>query len=94
METVRDVLIILLFLESLIVIGLLIALLLQIMKLVQVVRDDVNPILSDVRQTTSTVKGTARFVSSTTVRPVIRTLTAVTASKRFAQALFRVVTSR
>ncbi|MHB1131944.1 MAG: hypothetical protein ACYC4L_06090 [Chloroflexota bacterium] len=86
METVRDVLIILLFFETLIVIGLLVALLLQVLQLVRLLRGEVAPILDSVRRTSNTVKGTAEFVSDSTVLPLIRVASATAAASRFVRA--------
>ena len=69
---VRDVAIILLALESL-VIGILFAILLiQIRNLIRLLRDEVMPILRSTQDTTNTVKGTATFVSEQFVTPLIK----------------------
>ena len=69
---VRDVAIILLALESL-VIGVLFAiLLLQIRNIIRLLRDEVMPILRSTQDTTNTVKGTTTFVSEQFVTPLIR----------------------
>ena len=82
----RDILMIVLFLETLIVIGLLVALILQIMQLVRLIRGEVTPVLDSVRRTSNTVKGTAEFIGDSTVRPMIRVVSAVAATTRFVRA--------
>ncbi len=88
LETIRDILVVLLAFLSAIVIILLIVLIWQVRTLVQVIRGEVTPILETVRHTSNTVKGTADFVSETTVLPLIRLAAAVTAGTRFFRALF------
>jgi hypothetical protein len=86
LEGIRDVLIIALFFLTLITIGLLIALILQIMQLVRVMRGEVTPILASVRRTSNTVKSTAEFLGDSTVRPLIRVASVVAATTRFVRA--------
>ncbi len=88
LETIRDVLVVLLAFLSAVVIILLIILIWQVRTLVQVIRGEVTPILETVRHTGNTVKGTADFVSETTVVPLIRVAAAVAAGTQFFRALF------
>ena len=46
--------------------------LLQIRQLIRILRDEVMPILRSTQETTSTVKGTAAFVSEQVVTPIIK----------------------
>lgn len=94
METVRDVLIVALFVESLIVITLLIILIWQISSLVRLLQREVMPILDTARRTTTTVQGTANFVSQKTVMPLIRIASATAAANRFVRALLGLTGSR
>lgn len=72
LTVVRDLAIVMLALES-IVIGILLALmLLQLRKLVSLLRDEVKPMLKEANQTMNTVHGTASFLSKTLVEPVIK----------------------
>jgi hypothetical protein len=72
LAAVRDVAIVLLALETL-VIGVLLALtLIQIRRLVRLLRDEIRPMLDSANETFSTVQGTANFVSDTVVNPVIK----------------------
>ena len=70
--TIRDVAIVLLAIESL-VIGVLLALMLvQISKLVKMLREEVSPMLDSASETVDTVQGTVNFVSQNVVSPVIK----------------------
>jgi hypothetical protein len=83
--TVRDVAIIVLAVES-IVIGLLLALLLwQMHSLTRLLQDEVKPILHDARETVGTVKGTTRLVSETLVTPAVRISSFVSGVRRTAE---------
>ena len=69
---VRDAAIVLLALES-VVIGVLLALtLIQIRKLVRLLREEIAPMLDSASETLNTVHGTASFVSQTVVNPLIK----------------------
>jgi hypothetical protein len=69
---VRDVFIIMLALESLVVVGLLIWLILELRGLTILLRDEIRPILSSARETVSTVRGTTTFVSDNLLAPIIK----------------------
>ncbi len=69
--SIRDIAIVLLAIESLIIGGLLIVLVLQIRNLINVLKDEVKPILGEARDTVSTVKGTTSFVSDTVITPIV-----------------------
>ena len=87
--TVRDIAIIIIALQT-IVIGILLAVLIwQIWRLVKIVQTEVMPIIEDTQATVNTVRGTATFVSHNVVEPVIQTNTRVTKWRRTSQALMR-----
>ncbi len=71
--TIRDIAIILIAVETIVLNALLIILIWQIWRLVRMLRDEVRPILEDARETVGTVKGTAAFMSEEVVAPVIQT---------------------
>ena len=72
LAAVRDAAIVLLAIES-VVIGILLALMLvQIRKLVALLRDEIAPILDSANETVSTVQSTTDFVSQTVVEPLIK----------------------
>jgi hypothetical protein len=70
--TVRDVAIIALALESLVVIALLVVLIWEVLRLVRMLRDDIKPILQSADETARTVRGTTTFVSENFVSPVVK----------------------
>jgi len=72
LEIVRDLAIVLLALESVVIGVLLCILLIQVRKLVKLLRDEVKPILDSANETAATVQGTAGFVSENVVQPVIK----------------------
>ena len=68
----RDIAIIVLCLESLIIGGLLIVLVLQTQRLLRLLQDELRPILSSLQETAGTVRGTTTIVSDYVVTPVAR----------------------
>jgi hypothetical protein len=70
-QTVRDLFIILLALESLVVGTLLVILVYQLIALIQLLRDDLRPMIESVQETLNTVKGTTTFVSERVAKPAI-----------------------
>ncbi len=71
--TLRDIAIIIVAVETIIINALLIVLIWQIWRLIKMVRDEIKPILEDTKETVGTVRGTADFVSSNVVDPVVKT---------------------
>ncbi len=69
---VRDLAIVLLAVESLIIGILLIILILQVVSLTRLLRDEIKPILNTADETVRTVRGTTTFVSEAFVTPVVR----------------------
>ena len=69
---IRDIAIIVLALESIVIGVLLILLLLQMRDLTRLLQDEIEPILDSARQTIGTVKGTTSLVSETIVSPAIK----------------------
>ncbi len=70
-ETLRDIAIIALAFESLIILTLLAVLIYQLIVLIAMLRDDVKPMLESTQETLNTVRGTATFVSERVARPAI-----------------------
>ena len=73
-ETLRDLFIILLALESLVIGTLLLVLVYQLITLVRMLRDDIKPIIESTQETVNTAKGTATFVSQQVSKPAITAL--------------------
>ncbi|MDZ4279116.1 MAG: hypothetical protein U1B78_08255 [Dehalococcoidia bacterium] len=59
----------------------------------RVLTEEVTPLLSSVRQTVNTVRGTVTFVSETAVKPVIRVYSVVAGTRR-AMAVLAGLTGR
>ena len=72
MDVVPDIAIIILAIESLIVGGLLIVLILYVIQLTRILRNEVMPILHSADETVRTVRGTTVFVSENLVTPMVR----------------------
>jgi hypothetical protein len=89
MATARDVAIIILAVESIIIGALLVVLIFQIQGLVRLLREEIRPILDSVNETASTVRGTTTFVSDTVVSPVMRVAGLVSALRRIIDVLTR-----
>ncbi len=87
---VRDLAIVLLALESLIIGIVLIILILEVRSLARLLRDEIKPILDSADETVRTVRGTTTFVSDTFVTPMVRISSAASG---VAQAL-RILTHR
>ncbi|MBX3011283.1 MAG: hypothetical protein KF832_07235 [Caldilineaceae bacterium] len=85
--TIRDIAIIIIALQS-IVIGLLLGVLVwQVWRLIKMVQNEIKPILTDARETVNTVRGTTTFVSDTVVEPVVKTSSTLVGFRRTVQSL-------
>jgi hypothetical protein len=72
LSSVRDLSIIILAFES-IVIGILLGVLIvAVTKLIRMLRDEVLPILYSTQETLGTIRGTTTFVSDRVVQPVVK----------------------
>ena len=69
---VRDLAIVLLAVESLVIGIVLIILILEVRSLARLLRNEIKPILDSADETVRTVRGTTTFVSDTLVNPAIR----------------------
>lgn len=88
MGTARDIAIIVLALES-IVIGVLLAILVvQVIRLVRMLREEVMPILRNTQDTVSTVRGTADFMSDHLVQPVVKASSYAAGAREAISVLF------
>ena len=72
LSSVRDLSIIILALESVVVGVLLGILIVQVTRLVRLLRDEVMPILLSTQETLGTIRGTTTFVSDRVVQPVVK----------------------
>ena len=78
MTVVRDLAIILLAVESLVIGVVLIILVWEIRNLAKLLREEIKPILDSADETVRTVRGTTVFVSDTFVNPMVRVSSFVT----------------
>lgn len=72
LEAAKDVAIILLAVQSFVIGGVLIVLLLQVRSLVRLLQEEVRPILASAQDTVGTVQGTTTVVSKYVVSPIAR----------------------
>jgi len=71
-ETIRDIFIIFLALESLVIGAALIVLIVQISSLINLFQNEVRPILDATNETVNHLRGTTDFLSENMVEPVIK----------------------
>lgn len=86
---VRDIVIILLALESLLLIGLTVFLVIQVTLLVRMVRDEVRPLIKSAQETVNSARGTTQFVGKHIVTPTANAAGNVARVSRMFQVLFR-----
>jgi hypothetical protein len=85
--TIRDIAIIIIALQS-IIIGILLGVLIwQVWRLIKMVQLEIKPILSDAKETVNTVRGTTAFMSDTVVDPVVKTSRTLVGIRRTVQSL-------
>lgn len=84
---IRDIAIIIVALEILILNALLILLIWQVWRLVKMIQTEVKPIIQDTQETVGTVRGTAEFVSVNVVEPVVKTSSKLAGWRRTASVL-------
>ncbi|RME87168.1 MAG: hypothetical protein D6770_09950 [Anaerolineae bacterium] len=86
-ERIRDIFIIFMALESLVIGAALIVLIVQIAALINLLQNEVRPILEATSETVHTLRGTTAFLSENLVQPVVK-LNASLAALRRALELF------
>ncbi len=85
--TIRDIAIIIIAIQS-IVIGVLLGLLVwQVWRLVKMLQNEVQPIIKDAQETVNTVRGTTAFVSDNVVNPVVKTSSTLVGVRRTVSSL-------
>ncbi len=90
MGVARDIAIIIVAFES-IVIGILLAILvIQVIRLVRMLKNEVLPILNSTQETVGTVRGTATFVSDHLVQPVVKVASFTTGVRKAATFALRI----
>lgn len=71
-EQIRDVFIIFMALESLVIGIALVILIIQLSTLINLLQNEIRPIINSTSETVNTLKGTARFISDNLTEPVIK----------------------
>lgn len=71
-EQIRDVFIIFLALESLVIGVALVVLIVQLSSLINLLQNEIRPIINSTNETVNTLKGTAKFLSDNLAEPVIK----------------------
>ncbi|MEJ2011961.1 MAG: hypothetical protein P8X64_07010 [Anaerolineales bacterium] len=84
-ETIRDIVIIFVAVEALLIGLALIVLVIQIARLTDLLRNEIGPILESTNETLSTLRGTSRFLSENMVRPVIKANSSLAALRRIVE---------
>ncbi len=85
--TVRDIAIILVAVEILIMNGLLVVLVWQVWRLIKMIRVEIKPVIKDSQETVGTVKGSADFVSTSIIRPLIASSSRLAGWRRSVKAI-------
>ena len=80
---VRDIFIIFMAFESLIVGVALVILIIQMASLINLLQNEVRPILQSTSETVNTLRGTTEFLSENLVEPVIKLNSSIAALRRF-----------
>ncbi len=71
-DKIRDVFIIVVALESLVIGAALIVLVVQLASLINLIQNEVRPILNATNETVNTLRGTAEFLGENVVEPVVK----------------------
>jgi hypothetical protein len=71
-ETIRDIFIIFMALESLLIGAALVVLIVQVASLINLLQNEVRPILDATNETVNHLRGTAEFLGENVVEPVIK----------------------
>lgn len=80
---VRDVFIIFMALESLVIGAALIILIVQLARLINLLQNDIKPIIRSTSDTVDTLRGTAEFISNNLTEPVIKLNSYMAGIKQF-----------
>ena len=84
---IRDLMIIFLVLEAILIGVALIVMIVQLSALVNLLQNEIEPIVQNTQQATQTVKGTAQFISTRVTKPVIRTYASLAGLGAFVKEL-------
>ncbi len=81
-ETVRDIFIIFMAVETLVIGLALVILILQVARLTNLLQNEIRPILESTQETVSTLRGTTRFLSDNLIEPVVKANSTMAALRR------------
>lgn len=81
-ETIRDVVIIVVAFEFMVIGLALVVLIVQLARLVNLLQNEVRPIIDSASEAARTLRGTARFLSDNLVAPVVKVNAAMAAARR------------
>lgn len=81
-ETIRDIVIIFMAVESLIIGLTLIVLIVQLARLTALLENEIRPILNSTTETVQTLRGTTTFLSNKLVKPVIKANSTIAAIRQ------------
>lgn len=81
-QTIRDIVIVFMAVESLVIGVALIVLIVQLARLTALLQDEIRPMLDATYETLGTLRGTTRFLSDKLVDPVVKASSSVAAAKR------------
>lgn len=81
-ETIRDIVIIFMALEALLIGLALILLIVQIARLTDLLSHEIKPILDSTNETIGTLRGTTQFLSDNLVKPVVKVNSSMAAVRR------------
>lgn len=81
-ETIRDIVIILVAFEFMVIGLALVILLFQLAQLLNLLQNEVRPIMDSASEAANTLRGTARFLSDNLVEPVVKVNAGLAAARR------------
>ncbi|MBC7259132.1 MAG: hypothetical protein H5T65_07775 [Chloroflexi bacterium] len=87
MAEVRDVAIIVLAIESIVVGVVLIFLVIQVNSLIRLLKEEIKPLLDSANETASTLRGTTTFISDKVVNPIVSATSFVSGAQQAAKTL-------
>ncbi len=87
MADVRDVAIIVLAIESIVVGVVLIFLVIQVNSLIRLLKEEIKPLLDSANETASTLRGTTTFISDKVVNPIVSASSFVSGAEQAVKTL-------
>ncbi|MGD8760455.1 MAG: hypothetical protein PVJ07_09410 [Anaerolineales bacterium] len=86
-QNIRDIMIVLMAAESLLIGLALIILIIQLAKLMAMLQNEIKPILDSTNETLNTLRGTTAFLSKNLIKPVTKVNSSIAAAKRMLDLL-------